>query len=176
MKLVFIYGPPAAGKLTVAKELQRLTGFKLFHNHSVIDLISFLFKWGSDDFYELCYKMYLTVFEAAAKSKTSLIFTFCYARQEKQDNAFVRAALASVKPHGTVCFVHLYCDKAELYKRVKGASRVKFGKIKAAKRIREAVKKWDFYSPIPFVKSLRIDNTHLSAPKAAALIRRHFRL
>lgn len=33
MKLMFIYGPPAAGKLTVAKALCAHTGFKLFHNH-----------------------------------------------------------------------------------------------------------------------------------------------
>jgi tRNA uridine 5-carbamoylmethylation protein Kti12 len=27
MRLVFLYGPPAVGKLTVAKELSTLTGF-----------------------------------------------------------------------------------------------------------------------------------------------------
>lgn len=39
MKLVFIYGMPAAGKLTVAKELAGLSGYKLFHNHQVVDLL-----------------------------------------------------------------------------------------------------------------------------------------
>jgi len=33
MKLVFIYGPPAVGKLTVANALAKVTGFKVFHNH-----------------------------------------------------------------------------------------------------------------------------------------------
>jgi tRNA uridine 5-carbamoylmethylation protein Kti12 len=32
MKLIFLYGPPAVGKLTVAQELVTLTGYKLFHN------------------------------------------------------------------------------------------------------------------------------------------------
>ena len=36
MKLVFIYGPPAVGKLTVAKELAALTGFKVFHNQVIL--------------------------------------------------------------------------------------------------------------------------------------------
>jgi replication-associated recombination protein RarA len=33
--LVFIYGPPAAGKLTVAEALAMRTGHKVFHNHAV---------------------------------------------------------------------------------------------------------------------------------------------
>ena len=39
MKLIFIYGAPAAGKLTVANEIARQTGFKVFHNHLSIDCI-----------------------------------------------------------------------------------------------------------------------------------------
>ncbi len=39
MKLVFIYGPPASGKLTVARELAALTGYKLFHNHLVVEAL-----------------------------------------------------------------------------------------------------------------------------------------
>lgn len=31
MKLIFLYGPVAAGKLTVARELAGITGFPLFH-------------------------------------------------------------------------------------------------------------------------------------------------
>ena len=37
MRLVFIYGPPAVGKLTVAGELGRLTGLVVFDNHLSID-------------------------------------------------------------------------------------------------------------------------------------------
>lgn len=33
MRLIFIYGLPATGKLTVAQELAKRTGYKLFHNH-----------------------------------------------------------------------------------------------------------------------------------------------
>jgi predicted kinase len=34
MKLVFLHGPPAVGKLAVARELARLTGYKLFSQSS----------------------------------------------------------------------------------------------------------------------------------------------
>ena len=47
MKLVFIYGPPAVGKLTVATELVKLTGFKLFDNHVSIDFVKSVFEFGT---------------------------------------------------------------------------------------------------------------------------------
>ena len=39
MKTIFIYGAPAAGKLTVANELAKRTGFSVLHNHLINDLI-----------------------------------------------------------------------------------------------------------------------------------------
>ncbi|MCL2407100.1 MAG: AAA family ATPase [Defluviitaleaceae bacterium] len=41
MKYVWIFGPPAVGKMTVGQELERITGLKLFHNHMVMDLVSY---------------------------------------------------------------------------------------------------------------------------------------
>lgn len=39
MKFIMLYGPPASGKLTIAKELQSLSGYNLFHNHLLVDLL-----------------------------------------------------------------------------------------------------------------------------------------
>jgi adenylate kinase family enzyme len=39
MKLIFIYGPPASGKLTIAEILSERTGIPLFHNHLSRDLV-----------------------------------------------------------------------------------------------------------------------------------------
>ncbi|HIJ11483.1 TPA: hypothetical protein HA278_05490, partial [Candidatus Woesearchaeota archaeon] len=47
MIFVLIYGPMAVGKLTVAKELVKLTGYKLFHNHLTVDLVGSIFEWGT---------------------------------------------------------------------------------------------------------------------------------
>ena len=38
MKLIFLHGLPGVGKLTVAREFAKLTGFKVFHNHLAVDL------------------------------------------------------------------------------------------------------------------------------------------
>ena len=43
MKLVFILGDAAVGKMTVGQELMKLTGLRLFHNHMTIEPVIALF-------------------------------------------------------------------------------------------------------------------------------------
>ena len=38
MQFVVLYGRPAVGKLTVARELSALTGYAVFDNHLVVDV------------------------------------------------------------------------------------------------------------------------------------------
>ncbi len=51
MRLIVLYGMPAMGKLTVAKELQKLCGYELFHNHLTVDLLLSTFEFRE---YALC--------------------------------------------------------------------------------------------------------------------------
>ena len=53
MILVFLYGPVASGKLTIARELAARTGFALFHNHLVVDAVMAVFPFGSESFVRL---------------------------------------------------------------------------------------------------------------------------
>ncbi|MFY9484436.1 MAG: hypothetical protein WAP74_02320 [Patescibacteria group bacterium] len=66
MKLIFMYGPPAAGKLTVAKKLAKLTGYKIFHNQLTVDLITSIFPVKSAAFRKFNPKFRLEIFAAAA--------------------------------------------------------------------------------------------------------------
>ena len=50
MKLVILYGAPASGKLTIATELGKRTGFKVFHNHLSIDCVRPVFDFGTPPF------------------------------------------------------------------------------------------------------------------------------
>jgi hypothetical protein len=65
-QLVFIYGAPAAGKLTVAREIARLTGLPLFHNHLVVNAVASVFPFGSAPYIRLREMMWLEVFREAA--------------------------------------------------------------------------------------------------------------
>src|SRR5271156_4120318 len=77
MRLIFIYGMPAAGKLTVARELAAITGLRLFHNHLTVDLLLSTFEFGSPRFGSLREQIWLSVFEEACRSGLAgLIFTF----------------------------------------------------------------------------------------------------
>jgi shikimate kinase len=104
MKLVFIYGPPASGKLTVATELAKLTGFKLFDNHVSIQFVQSIFEFGTKTFWRLTGKYRLEMLDEAAKQKINTIFTFVYSQGE--DDRYVRQVLRRVRSRGgEVCFV-----------------------------------------------------------------------
>jgi adenylate kinase family enzyme len=89
MKLIVLYGPPAAGKYTIAKALAEKTGYKLFHNHLTVDLLKSVLEYGTPDFFRLSQKMRLEIFEEAAKQNVpGIIFTFVY--QKDVDDDFIK--------------------------------------------------------------------------------------
>ena len=68
MDLVFLHGPPAVGKLTVATALAARTGLKLFHNHLVLDAITAVFDFRSPGFLHLREALWLEVFATALEA------------------------------------------------------------------------------------------------------------
>ncbi len=126
MNLLFLYGAPAVGKLTVAQELASLTGYKLFHNHLTVDVVRSLFAFGSEQFGRLTAQFRLALFrEAALADLLGVIFTFVYARGV--DDAFVQQTIEAVEPHGgTVRFVLLTCEEQEVLRRVGQESRASY--------------------------------------------------
>ena len=175
MKLVFIYGPPATGKLTVAKELSKITGYNIFHNHLTVDLIESILKFGEKNFFEISSRLRLEMIELAAKNNVNLIFTFCYVRDH--DDKFIKDVIKKVEKYkGRVFFVQLYCDKKELYRRVVGESRKYHGKIRTTKKLNSCLKEFNLFLPIPFVKNFNIDNAKVPAKKVAKMIREKYKL
>ena len=76
MRLIFLHGLPGVGKLTVARELARLTNYKLFHNHLAVDLVGSVFEFGTHPFVELREMIWLAMFKRAAEEHLNgLIFT-----------------------------------------------------------------------------------------------------
>ena len=128
MDFIVLYGPPASGKLTVGRELARMTGYALFHNHLVVDAVSAVFEFGSDPFVRLREELWLRVFQEAARANKSLIFTFAPERTVRP--SFIPDAVRQVEAlGGRVAFVELRCAERELEQRMENASRQEFGKL-----------------------------------------------
>ena len=73
---MFLHGRAASGKLTTARELHRLVGYPVFHNHLVVDTLTTVFPFGTEPFVRLRERFWLDVFAEAAASRRSLVFTF----------------------------------------------------------------------------------------------------
>lgn len=170
MKLVVLYGPPAAGKYTVAKAVAEKTGYKLFHNHLTVDLLKSMFEFGTPNFFRLSQKIRLDVLEQAAKENVhGVIFTFVY--EKPTDNDFVRQLVDRVASHDVdVIFVQIYCKKEELLRRVQEESRKQFQKVKSQEGLLKTLSKGDQMSAIDFVESTRIDSTNLTIEETVSKI------
>jgi len=167
MDLVFIHGKPAVGKLTVARELARLSGFRLFHNHLTVDLLESVFEFGSEPFVVLREQIWLSVFHHAAVSGISLIFTFAPERTVRDQ--FIQDMLAIVqRSGGKVHFLELRCsDEEELERRITDASRKEFGKLISVERYRELQAKGAWAYPKLPDSGLVIDTCQMSSETAS---------
>jgi hypothetical protein len=67
---VFLYGPPAAGKLTVARCLAAAYGLKLLDSTVTIDVAQRLFEFATKPFVELVDRLRLDLAAAAAATST----------------------------------------------------------------------------------------------------------
>ena len=175
MKLVFLYGPPAVGKLTVAKELAALTGFKVFHNHLTVDLAEAIFPFGSRAFGKLIDSIRMKVFELAADEDIDLIFTFVYAAMH--DDMWVSDVMEVINNEGgQVLFVQLTCPTEVLEERVILPDRGQFGKLASVEKLRDIMGKWDLFCPVPFGEHLCIDTSATQPAEAARMIAERYDL
>jgi hypothetical protein len=69
--LLLLFGPPAVGKTTVGQAIEQLTGFRLFHLHQIVDLVTTYFPYSEspESAYRRLVVSYRTrFFEEAARS------------------------------------------------------------------------------------------------------------
>lgn len=174
LKLIFLFGLPGVGKLTVARELEKLTPYSVFHNHLTVDLVQSVFAFGSLPFVELREEVWLAVFSKALEARLDgLIFTFAF------DASVSRSFISNTRnlieaAGGEVLFVELTCSEQALESRIEDPSRQRFGKLSSVQQFRELKASGAFVDPGIPEKRLVVDTTKLSAPDAASLIVRSF--
>ena len=181
MKLVFLFGNCAVGKMTVGQELTKITPLRLMHNHMMIEPVLEIFGSYRSD---VIAKLRTVVFEDFAKSDHyGLIFTFMWAFDHPADWDYIAGIRALFGlPEEDVYYVELVAPQNIRLERNVTENRLRH---KASKRDIEASNarliRDDLHyrceslpGEIPFPNYLRIDNSHLSPDETAQMIKNHF--
>lgn len=173
-QVVLLFGRPGVGKFTVGRGLAEETGFRLLHNHAVVDLVEALFPFGSAPFVAMRERLWLDAVEMALSAGLpGLILTF--APERTVNEAFLPMLAFRVQEcGGALRLVELRCEAKELEHRLVGPSREAFGKLRDVALYRELEAQGAFDLPMPAAE-LAIDTDVLSPGEAAKFIAAHLR-
>ena len=183
MKLLFMIGNAAVGKMTVGQELMKITGLRLFHNHMTIEPVLEIFgKFNG----EAIRRFRQVVFEEFAKTDNyGMIFTYMWAFDQQSDWDYIEYIKSIFEPYGTeFYYVELVASKEARLERNISESRLK---NKASKRDIETSNRRllnddsryrleSREGEIPFENYMKIDNTNLSPTETAKMIKERFSL
>ncbi len=179
MKLIFIIGSGAVGKMTVGQELTKITNLKLFHNHMIIEPVLEVFGEFNGNVIK---SMREIIFKEFAKSNNyGLIFTYMWAFDSKEDWEYIES-VKSLFNNTEFYYVELVCDKEERLKRNVTENRLLNKKskrdiIESNRKNNELDDKFRLVSndgEIKFDNYIRINNTNIKAEDVALLIKKKF--
>ena len=187
MRLLFIFGAHAAGKMTVGQAVARRTPMKLFHNHMTIEPVIELFGTYNGAVTE---RLRQVVFEEFARTDNyGLIFTFIWAFEEPHDTEYVRWLTKLYQDAGAqVDYVELLCPQAVRLVRNRTENRLKekaskrdgalseMRMLSSEERHRCNSEEGEVCEKLGILpeRYLRIDNTNLSPDEVADRIICHF--
>ena len=168
---MFLYGPPAVGKLTVARAIAERLPFKILHNHVTIDAVTEVLPFGSDTFWRVVGRFRRDLVTAAAEEHIDLIYTYVFAPGDEQHVAEI------VSPYeetgGAVLFVQLLAPREVLLQRVRAESRRGHGKLTDVETLERMLDKYDDFTALAAPNSLTVDLASNSARDAADRIIEH---
>ena len=183
MKLVFIIGDAAVGKMTVGRELEKITGLKLFHNHMTIEpVIELLGSYQPQVIFELREAIFKGF---AATDNYGMIFTMMMAFNLKEDWDYLEHIKGIFEPYGTeFYYVELIAPQEVRLMRNVTEERLKHKPSKRDTEVSnlrlirddENHRCVSYEGEITFDNYLRLDNTELAPEAAAAMIKETFGL
>lgn len=183
MKLLFLFGNAAVGKMTVGQELMKITDLRLCHNHMTIEPVIEIFgKYDS----RITARLREVIFEEYAKSDNyGIIFTYMWAFDMQEDWAYLAHVREIFEAYGAeFYYVELVASREVRFARNATENRLA---NKASKRDIEASNnrlirddenhRFESYEgEIPYENYIKIDNTNLSPEEVARMIKERFLL
>ena len=181
MKVLFLFGNAAVGKMTVGQELMKITHLRLCHNHMTIEPVIEIFgKYDSS----IITRLREIIFEEYAKTDNyGIIFTFMWAFDMQEDWDYLAHVRKIFEPYNAdFYYVELVAEKNERLRRNTTENRLA---NKASKRDIEASNKrlladdekhrFESYDgEITFENYIKIDNTYLEAFEVEKMIKERF--
>lgn len=174
MNLVFLHGPAAAGKYTVARELAALTGFELYHNHLVVDEVLKTHAFGTPGFVAERDRIWREFFgQFPRPGRSNIIFTFNPENTVPQ--AFIEWLLAEPPRRGVrLTSVEITAEEAVIESRIATKQRQQFRKLTDVALYRKLRDSGAFNTPLIPRTDLQIDTGKVSPSEAARQIASHF--
>ena len=183
MKLVFLIGNAAVGKMTVGQELMKLTGLKLFHNHMTIEPVIEIF--GQFDG-KVIQRLRQVIFEEFAKSdRYGMIFTYMWAFDQQSDWDYIEYVKSIFKPYDTefyyvelVASQEVRLERNATENRLQNKASKRDVKLSNQRLVRDDSKYRleSFDGEIPFENYMKIDNSNLPPDEVARIIKDRFSL
>lgn len=168
MRHVLLYGPPAAGKLSVAKVLADRYDMTLLDNHMTFDVAIRVFDFGTPEFSDLLDRLRTALFEATAAAGRDTVATSVFGHPGD------RPSVGQLRATAARCGVDLACVQlcpppSVLLERVRSASRLDTNKIRDPETLQAVLAQHDLYTPIDDA-DVQIDNSDMEPDVVAAEI------
>lgn len=185
MKLLFLIGNAAVGKMTVGQELMKITNLRLFHNHMTIEPVIEIFGYFDN---QAIARLREVVFEEfAASSQYGMIFTYMWAFDQPSDWDYVehvKEIFRQKNPDVEFYYVELVAPKEIRLQRNVTENRLKNKASKndiaaSNQRLIADDEKYRLESrdgEIPFENYIKIDNSALAPEEVAKQIKEFFHL
>jgi len=169
LQVVFIFGPTASGKLTIASEVASMTGFRLFPDHLAVDLVKGVFDYGMRAFTRIREWAWIEVLREAVHANRSLVFTF--KPQSAIRSSFISHACVIIERlGGEVVFVELTCPEETIEARIENEDRRLIGKLSSLAEYRRLRDQGAFQFRTMPTPAVKIDTSQCGASEAAGRI------
>jgi len=169
LQVVFIFGPTASGKLTIASEVASMTGFRLFPDHLAVNLVKDVFDYGMRAFTRIREWAWIEVLREAVHANRSLVFTF--KPQAAIRSSFISHACVIIERlGGEVVFVELTCPEETIEARIENDDRRLIGKLASLPEYRRLRNQGAFQFRTMPTPAVKIDTSQCPPTEAAKRI------
>lgn len=186
MKVVFIMGSTAVGKMTVGQQLAQLTNMRLCHNHTVIEPVLEVFgEFRIDvitEIREVIYRHFATT------DNVGMIITFIYQFDTPDDSHYLKSVqdtFLAGNSETQFFYVELVADTAVRQQRNTTENRLKHKASKRDIALSQALfakaesgqhRYISYDGEVTWQNYIKIDNTNLSPQEVASIIQQTFDL